>query len=127
MFDRRRARARRYHLCANRCGLFLLNIYQIANISTPVGCTSLTLTHVANITCHINRLITAGMRILSCTVDVLSTTHPSYRSLKRQFLSKWQNGPQDLKVERFFKVEVRRCETVNSKQNHALFAERLRS
>lgn len=69
-----------------------------------------------------DRAITARLDVARGRVSVLLREEPSYGSLKRQFLSKWQNGANRVSVERIFMVEVRPYETVNRKLSHGLFA-----
>lgn len=61
----------------------------------------------ANTTPQVDQTFTAGVSAKSFKLSVLAINHPSYTSLKEQFLSKWLKNADGLTVERIIKVEVR--------------------
>lgn len=78
------------------------------SVSTRIGwCLVLLPTHSPDTMLQVDQTFTTGTGTNIFKLSVLTSKHPSYTSLEKQFLSAWLKKTNGLAVERIIKVEVR--------------------
>ncbi|CAN0005713.1 unnamed protein product, partial [Laminaria digitata] len=91
------------------CGMPACAHKTLLNKHTSIDLGYCTESHLRHAASHpmVDQTFMAGTSPSAFKLSVLANEHPSYTSLKEQFLSKWQKETNGLTVERIIKVEVR--------------------